>query len=244
MAYPDGMGGRIEEGYRRKLRALLARVRPRRLDFGVDLCLRRARELAEREGIPAAAALARVYEFTRWRVQRRLEVTGACAVEAPLPAPLRFLCDGSAGGLARWLRAAGYEADWRAGRAGEALVSEAAAGQSVLVTTDSGLLARAEGTPVIVWVPSGMDPASQAGVVLRDLMLTPRAPRCMACGGALESVAKEAVSERIPPRTARWKDEYFVCGSCGRLFWQGTHWERIRARLDRERPAPADPSRP
>ena len=40
-----------------------------------------------------------------------------------------------------------------------------------------------------------------------------------------------AVAERIPPRTARWKDEYFVCARCGRLFWEGTHWERIRERL-------------
>ena len=43
--------------------------------------------------------------------------------------------------------------------------------------------------------------------------------------------AKGAVAERIPPRTARWKDEYFVCAACQRLFWRGTHWERIAARL-------------
>src|SRR5262245_44069242 len=104
------MAGRIEEGYRRQLRALLARVRPRRLDLGVEICLRRARAPAEGEGIPAPAALARVYEFTRWRVQRRLEVTGDCTVRAPLPEEPRFGCDGSLGGLARWLRAAGYEA--------------------------------------------------------------------------------------------------------------------------------------
>ena len=35
------------------------------------------------------------------------------------------------------------------------------------------------------------------------------------------------VRTRIPPRTALWKDEYFLCAACDRLFWQGTHWERI-----------------
>jgi uncharacterized protein with PIN domain len=40
-------------------------------------------------------------------------------------------------------------------------------------------------------------------------------------------VEKERVRDRIPPRTARWKDEYFLCAGCGRLFWHGTHWERI-----------------
>jgi uncharacterized protein with PIN domain len=68
-------------------------------------------------------------------------------------------------------------------------------------------------------------------MVLRDLGLELRPPRCMACGGRLEPVEKAAVVERIPPRTARWKDTYFVCGGCGRLLWEGTHWERIVGRL-------------
>jgi uncharacterized protein with PIN domain len=39
------------------------------------------------------------------------------------------------------------------------------------------------------------------------------------------------VRPRIPPRTALWKDEYFVCAECDRLFWRGTHWERIERTL-------------
>jgi hypothetical protein len=49
----------------------------------------------------------------------------------------------------------------------------------------------------------------------------------MSCGGELRAVAKDEVADRIPPRTARWKDEYFVCSICDRLFWEGTHWQRI-----------------
>ena len=40
--------GRIEEGFRRRFRELLARVRPRRLEFGVELLIGRARERAQR----------------------------------------------------------------------------------------------------------------------------------------------------------------------------------------------------
>jgi hypothetical protein len=76
-----------------------------------------------------------------------------------------------------------------------------------------------------------MEPADQLAMVLRDLALPLRDPRCMACGGTLAAVTKDSVRERIPPRTARWKDDYFVCDGCGQLFWQGTHWERIAARL-------------
>jgi len=233
---------RLEAGYRAKLRWLLAKVRPRRLDFGVDLLVRRARALAEREGVTTAEALARVYEFTRWRVSKRLERTAACRLNGrPLgsaPERPRFLCDPSLGGLARWLRAAGYEADWLRSATADPL-AEAHGRGAVLVTTDSRLATRmvsAEGEPEVLWVPSSLRRGRQLGVVLRDLGLEPREARCMACGGELRAVPKQDVAERIPPRTALWKDDYFLCSGCGRLYWQGTHWQRIAARLEGERP--------
>jgi uncharacterized protein with PIN domain len=150
-----------------------------------------------------------------------------------------FLCDASLGGLARWLRAAGYPADAVAGGHPGGLVIQAARRGVVLVTSDHRLLERRAvraGRPEAVWVPSRLGRLEQLGRVLRELGLPAREPLCMSCGGALRPVAKEAVRERIPPRTALWRDEYFLCAACGRLFWHGTHWERIRARLDAVRP--------
>ncbi len=49
----------------------------------------------------------------------------------------------------------------------------------------------------------------------------------MSCGGELHPGDKEALRERIPPRTYRWRDDYFVCARCDKLFWHGTHWRRI-----------------
>jgi uncharacterized protein len=232
---------RLQTGYRAKFRWLLAKVRPRRLDFGVDLLIRRAHALSEREGVTLGEAMARVYEFTRWRVKKRLERTVACRLDGrPLGEtvePPRFLCDASLGGLARWLRAAGYEAS----------AAPPAGGGTVLITTDSRHAARmgtAEGPPELLWIPSNLSRVRQLGVVLRDLDLEPREPRCMSCGGELRAVAKRDVADRIPPRTARWKDEYFVCVGCGHLYWQGTHWERILERLQGERPLGSAAARP
>ena len=88
-----------------------------------------------------------------------------------------------------------------------------------------------EGRLPAVLVPSSLDRLEQLALVLRTLGLGLREPRCMQCGGGLDRVEKEAVRDRIPPRTALWQDEYYLCRGCGRLFWRGTHWARIADRL-------------
>jgi hypothetical protein len=196
----------------------------------------RAHERSATLGVPLAAALARTYEETRRRVDRRVALMRACTVSAAAPASsrrsVRFICDGSLGGLARWLRAAGYEAEWAKGLSGRAALAAARPADVVVLTSDARLAAEAardDGS--LLWVPSTLAPPEQLRLVLGDLGLEPREPRCMRCGGLLRPVAKEAVRDRIPPRTARWKDDYFLCDGCGQLFWRGTHWERIAARL-------------
>jgi uncharacterized protein with PIN domain len=198
----------------------------------------RARERSLREGVPLPEALAAQYEHARVRVSRRVALMAACSVEPATPrAAPRFLCDASLGGLARWLRAAGYAAVWRADAAAEDLVEEAAREGATLLTADTAALrlrAVREGDIDVMWVPPAGGAVAQLGTVLRDLELGRRDPLCMTCGGSLRAVPKEEVLERIPPRTRRWKDDYFVCEGCGGLFWAGTHWDRIALRLAQE----------
>ncbi len=220
------MGGRLQNGYREKFRLLLARTHPARQVAGAERLLHLARRRSRHGGLPLSRCLAEVYEALRAR-----------RAPPPLdPRAVRFVCDAGLGGLARWLRAAGYEAEWDAAVEDAELVAQAGSRGAVAVTTDSGILQRrkvARQEVPVVWVPSNLRAPAQLEMVLRDLGLPLRAPRCMACGGELRPVSKEAVAARIPPRTARWKDEYFVCAGCQALFWKGTHWERIAARLRR-----------
>ena len=43
------------------------------------------------------------------------------------------------------------------------------------------------------------------------------------CGGS----RKAAVLARIPPRTAELHEEFSECGSCGRVYWKGSHYDRM-----------------
>ena len=218
---------RIGKAYEARFRTLLQSVRARRLEKGVDALVARALQLSAAGPMPPAAAFQRVYEILSAKPPFRRP--------APAGEPRRFWCDVGLGGLARWLRAAGYEATWRDGIPDEELVEEARATCTTILTTDSLLLERRclrDGTVPALWLAPAWGLREQLRQVFAEFRLPVRAPRCMACGGELAETSKESLRERIPPRTYLWLDEYFLCGRCGKLFWRGTHWLKIRGELE------------
>jgi uncharacterized protein with PIN domain len=147
---------------------------------------------------------------------------------------LRFACDAMLGGLARWLRAAGYDAFWQEGIDDGELVRRAHAEGMYLLTSDNGIFLRVavrDGIVPSLFVPLLLSPEEQLGHVLEALHLPLREPRCMACGGKPLSVSKELVRDRVPPRTFAWLEEFWECDRCRKVFWHGTHWQRIVERL-------------
>jgi uncharacterized protein len=219
--------GRIRKAYEIRFRTLLQRVRARRLEPGVQWLIHRAGQLAQREKISEADALTRLYEA--------LAARPAFKDSSPRGVPTRFVCDSGLGGLARWLRAAGFDPFWQAHIDDDQLIAETQKFPgSAILTTDSLLMERRllrDGLIPAFWLPPTLSIAEQLARVFREFGLRPGHPRCMRCGGQLDRVEKEALKERIPPRTYRWLDEYFVCRRCGQLFWRGTHWDRIRKEL-------------
>jgi uncharacterized protein with PIN domain len=149
------------------------------------------------------------------------------------PPPL-FLCDAMLGGLARWLRAAGYDAEFDPRVDDGDLVRRAAAGGQVALSSDGGIFERnvvRNGSVRALYVPRGLDKLGQLRFVLRALDLPVCDPRCMACGGALAEVDKAAVRGEAPPRTFACVTRFWRCTRCGKLLWKGTHWARIDAAL-------------
>jgi hypothetical protein len=139
------------------------------------------------------------------------------------------------GGLARWLRAAGYEAAWEEGINDADLVRRCLASGRVLLSSDRALMecgAIRSGRVRALLVPHGLAKVEQLRFVMRELALARREPRCMACGGVLVAIPKEAARPEAPPRTYAWCTHFYRCSDCARLFWQGTHWHRIQEALE------------
>jgi uncharacterized protein len=218
---------RILKAYETRFRWLLQQVRARRVEQGVSWLVEKARRRSATSQIPLADALTSIYEEV---ASRRAFRNRTC-----YPAPVLFFCDAGLGGLARWLRATGYDARWQEGIDDDDLLRDTRKLGATLLTTDSMLMERRvlrDRLIASLWLPPTLSIRDQLALVFREFLLVRRAPRCMRCGGELRRGEKEALRERIPPRTYRWLDEYFVCARCGQLFWHGTHWVKIQRELE------------
>lgn len=137
-------------------------------------------------------------------------------------------------GLARWLAAWGYDATWTYGIGDAELLAQARAQGRAVITADGGILLRRavrRGDPRTCFVPNTEPPLQQLRRVVAEFGLPRRDPHCMRCGGELAEIDKAAVAGAAPPRTYAWVDRYYRCRRCSGLFWRGTHFRSIEARL-------------
>jgi len=51
--------------------------------------------------------------------------------------------------------------------------------------------------------------------------------RCMRCNGMIGSVDKNNILDRLEPKTLQYYDKFWQCGSCGQIYWKGSHFKKI-----------------
>jgi uncharacterized protein with PIN domain len=51
--------------------------------------------------------------------------------------------------------------------------------------------------------------------------------RCLRCNATLRPTALEDVREQLPLRVREMHREFWRCPSCGRIYWRGSHYERM-----------------
>ncbi|HZV52227.1 MAG TPA: Mut7-C RNAse domain-containing protein [Candidatus Dormibacteraeota bacterium] len=148
---------------------------------------------------------------------------------------VRFLADANVGRLGRWLRALGYDADYEPRLPDSALVARALAEGRVLLTRDAELMRRravASGE-VRALLLRDDDLGGQLRQVVRELDLSVdlALTRCLECNLELVPRSAEEVADRLPPRVRERQRRFTQCPGCGRVYWPGTHWERMRRHL-------------
>jgi len=155
------------------------------------------------------------------------------------PRPLRetrFVLDVHLAKLARRLRLLGFDVDYAPGRHDAELAAIAASEGRVLLSRDRQLMMRrivARGLYV-----RSTDPEQQVREVLDRLDLWGSCrpfTRCIECNGgiaAMDENEAEAAGDDIPRGVREWCREYYRCLGCGRIYWKGSHYEKLTRRVE------------
>ena len=150
--------------------------------------------------------------------------------------PLRkiaFVVDVNLGRLARLLRLLGFDALFSNAYADDEIMAISEAQGRIVLTRDRRLL-HAKAVTHGYWVRS-VWPRRQVDEVMRrfDLANLVRPfSRCADCNGQIEPVAKAAIADRLEPKTKKYFDKFYRCPDCGKIYWEGSHVDRLRERYE------------
>jgi uncharacterized protein with PIN domain len=124
------------------------------------------------------------------------------------------------------------------GHAGDRrLLALARAEDRILVTRDRVLARLAEPRGCLIRAERLDDQLAEAA---QRLALTPDRDgwlsRCLECNGPLEPRAREQVAGLVPAHVLATHERFVACSRCGRIYWAGTHADRMLERLHRVLP--------
>ena len=150
------------------------------------------------------------------------------------PAP-RLIADAMLGTLARWLRALNVDVVYDPALDDAALVDRAVAEGRTILTRDRRLTERRLARDHLLIRSDDLD--EQVRQVVAALGIEPDPGRllgrCLRCNAPLEPIDAEAARSRVPPWVARTQEEFRVCPTCGRVYWRGSHVDRMAKRLEK-----------
>jgi len=121
------------------------------------------------------------------------------------------------------------------------LVASAVRENRILLTSDVALYRFATARGADAYLVKGRTEAERlASLASRfklDLSVNTAESRCPTCGSALSIASKEEVRGKVPATTFNVFDEFWTCSNleCGKVYWQGSHWENISAVLEKAR---------
>lgn len=160
------------------------------------------------------------------------DVTTATLVRPCPLADVRFIVDRNVGRLARYLRMAGFDTLYDPCWDDRDLLRQISLGRHILLSRNLDLLKRKQ--VVFGRYIRANDPADQLREVIGVFGLKEQAQplsRCLECNTLLQPVEKQAVLHRLQPLTNRYFDTFVHCPQCDKIYWPGSHVDRMQALL-------------
>ncbi len=159
---------------------------------------------------------------------------------------LKFIVDRMLGRLTTWLRLLGYDtisaSDFILDDKEDEFLLKFAGKKRILVTRDKKLSLRAESVGVRVCLINFDNVMKQLEEMLSyyNINLEPKMTRCTLCNALIRKVLSNELGmlkkkDYIPDELVEGRLDFWVCDGCGKVYWEGSHWENIHKRLEKLR---------
>lgn len=146
----------------------------------------------------------------------------------------KFVTDAMLGSLARKLRALGFDATYYKSGDDAGLLGAAEREERIVLTSDRDLASRGVSKGVAVVLVSGRTDGARVSAMARGcramgVRIVRGAPLCSVCGGELEALKRRGVTGKVPPSVEERHRLFYRCYACGKLYWRGSHWKKLRS---------------
>ncbi len=140
----------------------------------------------------------------------------------------RFILDAHLGKLAKYLRMLGFDTLYRNDYDDNDIIAIALKEKRIILTRDKPLL-KSKNVQHGYYVRATEKHEQLREIVQKfDLYYQFRSfTRCMTCNAKLVPKPKEEILHKIDPETAGIFNEFFYCPHCDKVFWKGSHFDRM-----------------
>jgi len=166
---------------------------------------------------------------------------GAPARHGPAHREWRFVADAHLGGLAQLLRLAGFDTCYDNHFSDDEIAALSEHDGRTVLTRDRELLKRRAVTRGCY--VHAVKPAAQLRELFARLDLAPHMRPfrlCLRCNSPLHPLGADEAAARVPEGVWQRHRRFAACDVCQRVFWEGSHWRRMRTVVDAMRALAAD----
>jgi len=170
-------------------------------------------------------------------VFERLDISPLLRLRSQPLRRTRFILDVHLGKLARYLRMLGFDCAYCSDADDAGIIDQALAEQRIILTRDIGIL-KQKRVRHGYWLRS-TEPEQQLTEVVEALDLRGRLQpftRCLECNGSIHRVSHEALAGLVDAEIVARFDRFWQCTSCRKVYWRGSHYERMLQAVQRVAP--------
>jgi uncharacterized protein with PIN domain len=147
-----------------------------------------------------------------------------------------FLADAMLGRLCKWLRVLGWDTSYIKNKPTIDLLRTAETEGRILLTRRQDI----ENASLVFMKSERLEEQLQQLEILFSVVTNAKPfSRCIECNSELQLIDKEEVKDKVPFFTCRTQKEFYICPSCGKVFWPGSHHDamlkKIKELSNRER---------